>query len=224
MIRMYSSLTAPRGSKWGAPSAWNSSRSHPTPTPTVIRPWESTSIVASAFAVTTGFRCGTIMTLETRRRVRVLPAMKAMSESCSSASPWPGKAPVTVYGYFELMATGKTTWSAIITELKPSASARCTSVSSASGDAVSPRVGREKPYRMDWSFRSARRVLPAILSQGGHDLPCPASHEGARIRHEARDHELPGAGCHRAGDLGDAILRRAGEGEAVGEEIGQAPA
>ena len=35
---------------------------------------------------------------------------------------------------------------------------------------------------MDWSFRPARRVLPAILSQGGHDLPRPASHEGARIR------------------------------------------
>jgi hypothetical protein len=68
--------------------------------------------------------------------------MKAMRVSCSRASPWPGKAPVTVYGYLELMVTGKTTWSAIITELKPSDSPRCTRASSASGVAVSPRVGR----------------------------------------------------------------------------------
>jgi len=67
-------------------------------------------------------------------------------------------------------------------------------------------------------------VPPATLSEGGHDLPLPASHEGARIRHEARDHELPGAGCHRAGDLGDAIVRRTGDGETVGEKIGQVPA
>src|SRR5215510_4503564 len=40
----------------GAPSASNSSRIHPTPTPTVTRPFESTSMVASAFAVSTGLR------------------------------------------------------------------------------------------------------------------------------------------------------------------------
>jgi len=99
-------------------------------------------MVASILAVTTGLRWGRIMTLETRRNRRVLPAMKAMSASCSSASPPPGKAPVTVYGYFESIVTGKTTWSAIITEAKPSASPRPTKVSSASGVAVGPRVGR----------------------------------------------------------------------------------
>ena len=45
-------------------------------------------------------------------------------------------------GYFESIVTGKTMWSAIITETKPSASPRATSVSSASGVAVWPRVGR----------------------------------------------------------------------------------
>src|SRR5262245_31329922 len=63
MMRMYSSLTEPRRSKSGAPRAWNSSRNQPTPTPTVTRPFESTSMVASILAVTTGFRWGTIMTL-----------------------------------------------------------------------------------------------------------------------------------------------------------------
>jgi hypothetical protein len=65
-------------------------------------------MVASILAVTTGLRCGRIMTLEIRRSARVLPAMNAISASCSSASPWPGKAPLTVYGYFDLIVTGKT--------------------------------------------------------------------------------------------------------------------
>jgi hypothetical protein len=39
-----------------------------------------------------------------------------MRASCSRASPPPGNAPDTVYGYLEAMAVGKTTWSAIITE------------------------------------------------------------------------------------------------------------
>jgi hypothetical protein len=139
---MYSSLAAPRLSKSGASSASNSSRSQPTPTPTVTRPRESTSIVASIFAVSTGLRYGRIITLVTRRSVRVRPATKAISVSCSSASPPPGKTPDTVYGYFESMAVGKTTWSAIITEWKPSASPRWTIVSSASAFAQPPRVGR----------------------------------------------------------------------------------
>ena len=53
-------------------------------------------MVASVFAVATGFRYGRIMTLVTRRSRSVLPAMNAMSASCSSASPWPGKTPLTV--------------------------------------------------------------------------------------------------------------------------------
>ncbi len=70
------------------------------------------------------------------------PATKAMSASCSRASPCPGNTPLTVYGYFELTTVGNTTWSAIITDEKPSASPRPTSVSSASAVAVFPRVGK----------------------------------------------------------------------------------
>jgi hypothetical protein len=94
--RRYSSLTAPRRSKSNALRAENSSRSQPTPTPTVTRPAESTSMVASILAVTTGLRCGRIITLEIRRSRRDFPATKAISESWSSASPCPGKAPLTV--------------------------------------------------------------------------------------------------------------------------------
>jgi hypothetical protein len=78
---MYSSVTAPRRSNSGAPSASNSSRIQPTPTPSVTRPFDSTSMVASAFAVSTGLRYGTIITLVTRRRRVVLAATNAISES-----------------------------------------------------------------------------------------------------------------------------------------------
>jgi hypothetical protein len=47
-----------------------------------------------------------------------------------------------VYGYADAIRVGKTTWSAIIVEVKPSASARETIASSASGSAHAPRVGR----------------------------------------------------------------------------------
>ena len=54
--RMYSSVTAPRSANGGAASASNSSGHHPTPTPTISRPPDIASIVASCFAVTTGLR------------------------------------------------------------------------------------------------------------------------------------------------------------------------
>ena len=141
-MRRYSSLTAPRRSKSAAPRAANSSLSQPTPTPTVTRPFDSTSIVASILAVSTGLRCGRIITLVIRRSRVLLAATNDMSVSCSSASPPPGNSPLTVYGYFDAIATGKTTWSAMTVEWKPSASPRSTSASSASGSALRPRVGR----------------------------------------------------------------------------------
>jgi hypothetical protein len=98
-------------------------------------------MVARAFAVKTGLRYGRIITLVTSRSRRVLPAMNAMSASCSSASPCPGNRPSAVYGYLDSTFVGKTTWSAIIADEKPSASPRATSVSIASGVAVLPRVG-----------------------------------------------------------------------------------
>ena len=69
--RMYSLVTAPRSWKGGSPKASNSSCIQPTPTPTMTRPWERTSSVANALAVTTGLRCGTIMTLVPKRIVLV---------------------------------------------------------------------------------------------------------------------------------------------------------
>ena len=99
-------------------------------------------MVASIFAVSTGLRCGRIITLVMRRSRSLFAATNDISVSCSSASPPPGNAPLTVYGYFDAMVTGNTTWSAMTVEWKPSASPRRTSVSSASGSALRPRVGR----------------------------------------------------------------------------------
>src|SRR5262249_22626294 len=54
--RTDSSVTAPRSAKGGLARAWNSSGHHPTPQPTMTRPPEQASRVASCLAVTTGFR------------------------------------------------------------------------------------------------------------------------------------------------------------------------
>src|SRR5262245_17849846 len=61
--RMYSSVTGPRSSNGGAPSASNSSRSQPTPAPRMTRPFESTSVVASILAARRGLRYGITRTL-----------------------------------------------------------------------------------------------------------------------------------------------------------------
>ena len=71
MTCRYSFVTSPRAAKGGAASASNSSRSQPTPAPRMTRPPESTSRVASIFAVVTGFRYGITRTLVPRRTRRV---------------------------------------------------------------------------------------------------------------------------------------------------------
>ncbi len=80
---MNSSVTRPRSLKEGAFSAWNSSSIQPTPAPRMMRPPESTSMVASIFAVTTGFRYGMMRTLVPMRMRLVSAARCAMSGSGS---------------------------------------------------------------------------------------------------------------------------------------------
>src|SRR5687768_4340088 len=111
--RMYSSLTAPRLSYGGAPMASNSSRIQPTPQPTMSRPLESTSMVASILAVSTGGRCGTTMTEVSSRAVDVTPARKVRRVSCSRHSPdgLLTNEPLSLYGYVDAMAFGMMTWS-----------------------------------------------------------------------------------------------------------------
>jgi hypothetical protein len=62
MTSRYSSLTGPR-SLYEACKTWNSFSSHPTPTPKVKRPPESTSIQASILACTMGLRYGRMITV-----------------------------------------------------------------------------------------------------------------------------------------------------------------
>ena len=54
--------------------------------------------------------------------------------------------------------------------------------------------------------------------------PRPPPHERARVRHEAGDHELTRAGRHRAADLRHTVGGRAGDREAVDQELGQSEA
>jgi hypothetical protein len=67
--------------------ASNSSRIHPTPQPTMRRPLESTSTVASIFAVSTGGRCGSTMTEVSSFAEDVTPTRKLRSDNCSKHSP-----------------------------------------------------------------------------------------------------------------------------------------
>src|SRR5215813_7380005 len=73
--RRYSSVTAPRAAKGDVTTASNSASSHPAPMPTISRPPDRMSIVASILAATTAGRCGTTMTASTRRMREVLAAM-----------------------------------------------------------------------------------------------------------------------------------------------------
>ena len=59
---IYSFDAAPRRSKAGALNRASSSRIQPTPTPAVIRPFDSKSAVASCFAVWIAGRCGITIT------------------------------------------------------------------------------------------------------------------------------------------------------------------
>src|SRR5512134_3325065 len=87
--RRYSSVSLPRSANGGAPMARNSSSIQPAPTPTVTRPCESTSSVASALAVNTGGRCGTTITELSRRILDVAAARNAMTVNVSRQSPSP---------------------------------------------------------------------------------------------------------------------------------------
>ena len=91
----YSSVTRPRWSNGGAPSASNSSRIQPAPTPSVIRPCESTSIVATSLAVSTAPRCGITVIDVTNRGFSVSAARKDNTLNWSKQNPdaEPGNSP-----------------------------------------------------------------------------------------------------------------------------------
>ena len=68
-------MTAPRSAKGVVTTASNSDCSQPAPMPTVSRPPESTSMVASILAASTAGRCGTTSTASTSRMRSVLAAI-----------------------------------------------------------------------------------------------------------------------------------------------------
>jgi len=76
-------VTAPRSANGVVTTASNSAFSQPAPMPTVSRPADSTSIVASCFAASTAGRCGTTSTASTRRTRLVIAASQAASVSIS---------------------------------------------------------------------------------------------------------------------------------------------
>ena len=120
-------VTAPRSEKGGALSISNSSSIQPTPAPTMRRPFDRTSSVASILAVSSGLRYGTIMTLVTKRMRSVTPAKNARVVICSGHSPPPMLPPdrifpVKLYGYTDSTRLGWRMWSGATMQKKPSRS------------------------------------------------------------------------------------------------------
>jgi hypothetical protein len=96
---MASSVQAPRRA-YGTPNSSISSRIQPTPAPRITRPGARWSSVASIFAVSTGWRCGSTSTLVPRRAREVTAAasVSAVSGSRKSVEGDRGKSPVALYG------------------------------------------------------------------------------------------------------------------------------
>ena len=95
----YSAVRAPRRAN-GTPSASNSSRDQPTPTPSVSRPPLRTSSDAACLATSTGLCSGRSSTPVARAIVRVAAAAKLrpMSGSSQSASAGTAMRPSSAYG------------------------------------------------------------------------------------------------------------------------------
>ncbi len=85
MRSMDSSVRAPR-SRFGTPTAANSSSIQPEPTPSTIRPSDSRSSDASSWASTTGWRYGTTSTLVPIVIRSVAPATTPITAMGSSQS------------------------------------------------------------------------------------------------------------------------------------------
>ena len=94
---MVSSEALARCLNSGPPSSAISSAIQPMPTPTVIRPFESTSSVASILADSTGWRCGSTNTEDSNRILLVALATKLSAVIVSSETPvsWAKNLPVS---------------------------------------------------------------------------------------------------------------------------------
>jgi len=95
---MYSSDAAPRLAYGGDPSAAISSSIQPTPMPTLSRPLESTSAVASILAARMTGRCGTTITDVSKRIRCVTAAAYVRHVICSKQKPvlTPGQSPLSL--------------------------------------------------------------------------------------------------------------------------------
>ena len=91
MAATYSSVRAPRRAK-GTPSASNSSRDHPMPTPKVSRPSDNRSRLAACFATITGLCSGSRRTPVATPMVEVAAAAKLRHTIGSSQSAVDGTA------------------------------------------------------------------------------------------------------------------------------------
>jgi hypothetical protein len=134
-------MRSPRRSM-GTPSASNSGASHPAPTPTMRRPPETTSTLASSFASTAGLRKGTRM-MPLARRIRLVCAAIQVSATVVSSNG------VSVArGNDGSMGSGSTRCSPVHTDSNPAASAACATCTAEAGSPHVPKLIANKPIFM----------------------------------------------------------------------------
>src|SRR5690606_10160544 len=131
----------------GMPTASNSSRSQPTPTPSSTRPPDSESRSVTTLAVYTGLRCGTRQMPVPSRTRSVTPArnVSALSGSSMPASGPVGNRPSGAYGYDDAYSSNSTTCSGSQIDSKPRSSASRPTARTRSGEAFPLPSGTNNP-------------------------------------------------------------------------------
>nr|WP_236004011.1 hypothetical protein [Nonomuraea antri] len=142
IARRCSSVTRPRRSN-GTPSASNSCRAQPAPTPSTSRPPLSCCRLAAIRATSSGCRYGTISTL--------VPSLMRLVRAASQASVVNGSK--NGGGYRPATSGVSTTWSDTISTSNPSPSATCAQRHNRSGSVPGPKFGTLTPSRILPGYR-----------------------------------------------------------------------
>ena len=161
----YSAVRAARRSN-GTPSASNSSRDHPMPTPSVNRPPHNVSSVAACLATTTGLCSGSSSTPVARRIDEVAAAAKLnpIIGSIQSAVDGTAICPSSEYGYRDADRSTITTCSPDHRVANPARSAAWATTSMTARSAPVPMPRACNPSRIRRSSHAASSAMPAMRS------------------------------------------------------------
>ena len=147
-------------------------RSQPTPMPSVTRPPDKRSSVATSLASTTGLRCGRIRIPggeSDRRRVRADPREP---DRAGRGSGCPRRRPCgrpRAYGYSDAYPLGTTTCSTVHTDSRPTSSAMAPSSVAPSGVPNGPTLAKSIPYFIAAQFSAPRGPRAKLRAASSSD-------------------------------------------------------